>query len=389
MYWPLWSIIFFGCESTVSMQFRRYHPGVYLTKIFLLSEVIGFVSAFRRSGDHVFVERRSIDAYGLRCAVLSEKYSGKAVRWNCGNQSSCWTDRSVWRIFFRVLALHGRRDRALGRVVGAVHAFRRILRGISVSRLQLFTLDSGIGFWPAAIFLSLLFGAVHLQNSGENRTGVAAVLWSVYCGASPYGGLVQPVVRRRECTRPSTSVKLFSIPFRTAACSSPAHLSNATMQGPAWLTGGTVGPEASVFDFLLLLYFFLRDTSLYPARPSQPNPDQLAYYHQFRRKHQLHALSLGLRQWFLQRFQRGAVRVSDGDRFAFSRRSAIANSICFRMAATSSISSRNGHCENQRALPTVAPYHTRRLPRSSGYRYKKVCVPPKPASIPSSTSCRR
>jgi membrane protease YdiL (CAAX protease family) len=33
------------------------------------------------------------------------------------------------------------------------------------------TLGSGIGFWPAAIILSIVFGAIHLGNSGEAKIG--------------------------------------------------------------------------------------------------------------------------------------------------------------------------------------------------------------------------
>jgi hypothetical protein len=51
----------------------------------------------------------------------------------------------------------------------------------------------------------------------------------------------------------------------------PGHLSNATLAGPTWLTGGTAGPEASVFDFLVLLLFFYGFHRLYPANsPSKP-----------------------------------------------------------------------------------------------------------------------
>ena len=35
------------------------------------------------------------------------------------------------------------------------------------------TLGSGIGFWPAAILLSILFGAIHLSNGGEAWFGAA------------------------------------------------------------------------------------------------------------------------------------------------------------------------------------------------------------------------
>jgi hypothetical protein len=45
----------------------------------------------------------------------------------------------------------------------------------------------------------------------------------------------------------------------------PGHLSDAALHGPTWLTGGTVGPEASVFDFVLLFIFFYVIHRLYPA----------------------------------------------------------------------------------------------------------------------------
>jgi len=51
----------------------------------------------------------------------------------------------------------------------------------------------------------------------------------------------------------------------------PGHLSDATLHGPAWLTGGSVGPEASVFDFVLLFILFYVIHRLYPPnkRPQQ------------------------------------------------------------------------------------------------------------------------
>jgi membrane protease YdiL (CAAX protease family) len=52
----------------------------------------------------------------------------------------------------------------------------------------------------------------------------------------------------------------------------PGHLSDATLHGPAWLTGGTVGPEASVFDFVLLFIFFYVIHRLYPSGHHQCLP---------------------------------------------------------------------------------------------------------------------
>jgi hypothetical protein len=49
----------------------------------------------------------------------------------------------------------------------------------------------------------------------------------------------------------------------------PGHLSNATLHGPNWLTGGSPGPEGSIFDFLILGIFFFVVHRWYPAKKEQ------------------------------------------------------------------------------------------------------------------------
>jgi hypothetical protein len=44
------------------------------------------------------------------------------------------------------------------------------------------------------------------------------------------------------------------------------HLSSATLHGPAWLTGGTAGPEASAFSFLTMGISALIIHLLFPAK---------------------------------------------------------------------------------------------------------------------------
>ena len=46
-----------------------------------------------------------------------------------------------------------------------------------------FTLTESVGFWPAAILLSLGFGALHLENPGENWVGIlgAIVIGFFFC----------------------------------------------------------------------------------------------------------------------------------------------------------------------------------------------------------------
>ncbi len=60
-----------------------------------------------------------------------------------------------------------------------------------------FTLTDGVGFWPAAILLSLGFGALHLENPGESWVGIlgAIVIGFFFCLTLRRTG--KPVVRDR------------------------------------------------------------------------------------------------------------------------------------------------------------------------------------------------
>jgi hypothetical protein len=48
-------------------------------------------------------------------------------------------------------------------------------------------------------------------------------------------------------------------------------LLHSSLQGPTWLTGGAVGPEASVIDFIVLALLLLAFLRLYPAAQSRPS----------------------------------------------------------------------------------------------------------------------
>src|SRR6266513_16218 len=114
-----------------------------------------------------------------------------------------------------------------------------------------FTLADGIGFWPAAWILSLGFGAGHLMNKGESWVGALSVATI---------GLIFALTLRRtgnlwflvgwHAAFDFGETFLFSVP--NSGNVFEGHLSNAVLHGPAWLTGGSVGPEGSVFSFITM-----------------------------------------------------------------------------------------------------------------------------------------
>jgi membrane protease YdiL (CAAX protease family) len=130
------------------------------------------------------------------------------------------------------------------------------------------TLVSGIGFWPAALVLSFVFGAIHLGNSGE------AILGAVMAGAF---GLVAAFSLRRtgniwfaigmHASWDWGETYLYGVP--DSGLLAKGHLLNASFHGPTWLTGGTMGPEGSVLAFIVLLIWALVIHLLFPAKQMQ------------------------------------------------------------------------------------------------------------------------
>ena len=128
-----------------------------------------------------------------------------------------------------------------------------------------FTLARATRFWPAALVLSLAFGLVHRGNPGESKWGVTGVIlvglfWCLTLRRT--GNLWFAVGMHASFDFGETF--LYSVP--DSGMLFPGHLSDATLAGPAWLTGGSAGPEASVCDFLVILILFYVFHRLYPSR---------------------------------------------------------------------------------------------------------------------------
>ncbi len=121
-------------------------------------------------------------------------------------------------------------------------AFRGFLQSI---------LQRSIGFWPAAIVLSLVFGAMHLSNSGELWIGaLLAVCFGLLASLSlKLTGNIWYIIGVHAAFDWSNGF-LFSSPI--AGQPIQGHLFNAAFHGPIWLTGGSVGPQGSIFAFVVL-----------------------------------------------------------------------------------------------------------------------------------------
>lgn len=131
-----------------------------------------------------------------------------------------------------------------------------------------FTLAQAIGFWPAAVVWSLAFAGVHLSNPGENLSGALEVfLFAIFaCLTLRRTGALWFAIGFHAA---GDYAETFLFSVRDSGFAASGTLLNSSLQGPAWLTGGKVGPEGSVFSILVLCIAMICFHFLYPQASRQ------------------------------------------------------------------------------------------------------------------------
>src|ERR1700722_9976772 len=135
---------------------------------------------------------------------------------------------------------------------GLVYALSFTIVAISEEGLlrgyALIQLSRAISFWPAAIVTSAIFLALHLIHATESIMGLAQV--------GLIGLILAYSVRRTGAiwfalgchgAWDFAETYLYGVP--DSGMTAPGALSNVALSGPAWLTGGVTGPEASWLIF--------------------------------------------------------------------------------------------------------------------------------------------
>jgi uncharacterized protein len=163
---------------------------------------------------------------------------------------------------FHGLALHGRELAFFAFVWGLAMLALGFAEEFLFRGYALKTLGESIGFWPAAVFLSSIFGLVHLLFKPHED-------WIDITSVALYGVFWSFTLRR-------TGSLWFGVGFHAASDYAdmilfaepnsgndgkplPGHLLDVRFHGPDWLTGGPRGTEASLLVFAVLaglFYFF-------------------------------------------------------------------------------------------------------------------------------------
>jgi CAAX protease family protein len=262
--------------ATVAQVIFHPHPGGMMTGwILLWEELIGFALVFGGAVIMCGMERRPLGEYGLPASdVFGKKFWLGFLFGLLEISVLIWLIRMFGGYSFGTVALQGSEIIKMGLLYLVGFTFVGLFEEFLFRGYTQYTLGEAIGFWPAALVLSLLFGSAHLMNPGEGWVGAASVVMIAlfFCfSLRRTGNLWYAVGLHASFDWGETF--LYSVPNSGAIMK--GHLSNALLQaGPKWLTGGTVGPEGSVFCFLTIALQFLMVMWLFPAKGGEPRAER-------------------------------------------------------------------------------------------------------------------
>jgi uncharacterized protein len=254
--WRLAIFIFFvllfatvGTLVLVALRVRLPIHGAITPAGMTAQELVQLIAVLAAAAIMGLAEGRPFGAYGLPRAGAFGGRFWQGVVWGLGMITAViFLIRGFGGLSFGGFALGGAAIWRYAAVWAAVFLLVGFFEEFLFRGYAQFTLATGMGFWAAATALSAGFGAVHLLNGGEDRAGALSVfvVGMFFClTLRRTGNLWFPVGLHAAFDWGESY--LYSAP--DSGIVTPGHLLNTSLHGPAWLTGGTVGPEGSVMAF--------------------------------------------------------------------------------------------------------------------------------------------
>jgi membrane protease YdiL (CAAX protease family) len=230
----------------------------------LIREFVFCLSVFLVTGIFALAERRRIDSYGLPIEQAFGKFFWKGML--AGLLVVLFVAGAM--ILSGAMVLHGLalRGTDLARLT-LLWFIANILIGLAEEYTfrgyALQSLWRGAGFWPAALITTAIFAGDHLEKPGENAIDIGMIffLGLVLCLSIRKTGSLWWAVGWHAGF---DFGQLFLIGTRNGGQTPVGRLFNVTFPGPAWLNGGELGTEASLFMVpaaiatLIYVIWFLR-----------------------------------------------------------------------------------------------------------------------------------
>lgn len=249
IYLAMFAALYAGFSTLVQLAHPKPLPLMWLLvvgdSLLLISAVLPVLVMMR-------LESRRFADYGLPLQEVFGRLFWIGWAWGLGGLTLLMIlMRAAGAFYFGRVTLHGVRMMKFALFYAIAFLIVALFEEFWVRGYSLFTLATGIGFWPAAVILSIAFGAIHLGNKNEAPTGAlaAGLIGLFFClTLRRTGGLWFAVGFHASWDWGETF--LFSVP--NSGIKMPGHLLSSSFQGPTWLTGGSVGPEGSILVFVVI-----------------------------------------------------------------------------------------------------------------------------------------
>jgi membrane protease YdiL (CAAX protease family) len=198
------------------------------------------------------IEGRRLGQYGLpRSEALRKNFWVGLLIGLLATSSTVLAIFALHGVRFTSAAMHGTAIVTAAAAWGLAFLLSGLAEEFLFRGYAQFTLTTGMGFWPSAFLLSGLFGLGHASNGGETVLGSLSVV--------SFGLLLCLFLRRTGNLWCAVGFHLgydwgqtFLYGVPNSGLLPSQSLLNASLSGPRWLTGGTVGPEASILCPIVL-----------------------------------------------------------------------------------------------------------------------------------------
>ncbi len=264
--------LLFGLLKTVNFALHAFdvhfpHPSdVKPAAELLIAQSLIFVSAAVALVLLARIEKRPVGQYWLPWNRAFRSSYWQGVLWGVGLDAAMMLSIAATGGYsIDSVALSGSSLTTSALLWATIATINGIGENLVFFSYPLFTFTRAIGFWTSAILLSLVFTCGHMANAGENAAGLFSLFLQVlfmaftvlrtgdlWLSFGAHAGFV------------FTENFLFSAPDSGVAFT--GQLFHASFHGPAWLTGGSAGPEASALAFVVMVLALVVFDRVYPNR---------------------------------------------------------------------------------------------------------------------------
>ncbi len=262
------------------VRVRRSPPPIPMFDVLVAASIIFITTAVM-----AIIEKRELADYGLPLRQCLGKRFWLGAAFGLVTMTAVVAAMHVAGViwFSPGTADHGQQLATYATFAALTFMFGAVFEELTCRGYLLFTLTTGIGFWPAALISSTIFGLLHAGNTGETAfgcfsTGVFGFLFCVLLRRT--GNLWMPIGFHAAYNWAE------SFFYGTIDSGYAAHdrFLTANVSGSHWLTGGPAGPEGSVLCVAIIVLltigcgFGLRGAkfpdvaALKTRRPPTPEP---------------------------------------------------------------------------------------------------------------------